>query len=42
LSFSRRHAAAAEILSACFGGKSLKRTEQIAGILETLPGLGHV
>jgi hypothetical protein len=34
--------ASAENLSARFGRKSPKRTEQIAGILETLRGLGHV
>jgi hypothetical protein len=34
--------ASAEILSARFGRKSPKRTDQIAGILETLRGLGHV
>jgi hypothetical protein len=32
----------AETLSACFGRKSPKRTEQIEGILETLRGLGHL
>ncbi|MCP5534246.1 MAG: hypothetical protein H7A48_13840 [Akkermansiaceae bacterium] len=31
-----------EILSACFGRKSKKRTEQIAGILATLRSLGHI
>jgi hypothetical protein len=34
-------AATAEALSALFGRKSKKRTEQIEGILETLKGLGH-
>jgi len=34
--------ATAETLSACFGRKSPKRTEQIEGILETLRGLGHL
>lgn len=35
-------AASAETLSAHFGRKSPKRTDQITGILETLRGLGHV
>ena len=34
--------ATAETLSAQFGRKSPKRTEQIEGILETLRGLGHL
>jgi hypothetical protein len=34
--------ASAETLSTRFGRKSPKRTDQIAGILETLRGLGHV
>jgi hypothetical protein len=34
--------ASAENLSARFGRKSPKRTDQIGGILETLRGLGHV
>jgi hypothetical protein len=34
--------ASAAQLSARFGRKSPKRTEQIVGMLETLRGLGHV
>ena len=32
----------AETLSALFGRKNKKRTEQIGGILETLKGLGQL
>ena len=35
-------AATAEQLSASFGRKNAKRTEQIEGILETLKGLGQL
>lgn len=32
----------AERLSACFGRKAKKRTDQITGILDTLKALGHI